>query len=296
MAFAVFAQADELVPRPDYGILLLAHGGAPEWNAQVSAIAESLDAKVPTAVSLGMADAEAMQQGVAALEKRRCRKIVVVPLFINSSSEVMQQTRYALGIDEKPSEVMRLALEHAGHAHGGHHAMFSLKRVKSRTPLAITPALDDHPIVAEVLYERAKGLSRSASGETVVLVGHGPVDDDSNKVWLRTIRSLAESIKERGRFKAVVGVTLRDDAPKSVRDAAVAALRDTVSRAAIDSKVIVVPYLIARGGIEEKVAAALKGLSYAWDGKTICPHPKIVQWVAQTAAAGAKLEDMRRFQ
>jgi sirohydrochlorin cobaltochelatase len=293
LSLACFAAAAQ--PVPEYGVLLLAHGGNAEWNAEVSAIAKEAAGGAPVSIAFGMADADAIQKAASELEARSCRKIVAVPLFVNSASEVMEQTRYVLGISEKPSEVLRDALHGMAGHHGG-HAMGPLnRRVRSRAPVILTPALDDHPLVAETLLARAKALSRAPSREIVLLVGHGPVDEAAEKAWTRTMTALAAAVRERGGFKAVVGRTLRDDAPKPVRDKAVAALRETVSKAALEGKVLVVPYLVARGGIEAKVKEALRGLSYAWDGRTICPHPNVSRWVLEMAAAGAKKEDMRRF-
>lgn len=282
-------------PAPAYGILLLAHGGNENWNKDVLSFKENLKPPVPIEVAFGMADPDAIQAAVDRLELSGAAKIVAVPLFINSASEVLEQTRYVLGIAEKPSEVMRAAAAAmAGHGHQG-HVMFSLKRVKIKKPLAMTPALDDHPLIAEVLVERAKKLSRGPAAETVILVGHGPVDDKANAVWMKTMRQLEQTVKEKGNFKAVLGATLRDDAPKAVRAQAVAALREMVQRAALNGKVLVVPYLIAQGGIEQKIVEGLKGLTYAWDAKTLCPHPNIARWISESAALGAKREDMRRF-
>lgn len=293
--WAAPAPKNLLKPAPPYGILLLAHGGNEDWNKEISSFRDSLKPKVPLEVAFGMADPDAIQAAVDRLELSAPAKIVAVPLFINSASEVLEQTRYVLGLSEKPSEVMRAAAAAmAGHGHHG-HMMFSLKRVKVKRPLTLAPALDAHPLIAEVLWERAKKLSRNPAAETVVLVGHGPVDDKANAVWIKTMRQLEQSVKERGKFKTVMGATLRDDAPKAVRAKAVAALRELVRRAGLSGKVLVVPYLIAQGGIEQKIVDGLKGLTYVWDGNTLCPHPNVARWISESAALGAKREDMRRF-
>lgn len=272
----------------------MAHGGNPEWNAQVASLREQLKPQVPVEVALGMADPSEIQQAVDKLKARNPSKIVAVPLFVNSASEVMEQTRYVLGIAEKPSEVMRTAAAALRHAHGP-HSMFSEKRVAVKEPLVLTAALDDHPIVQEILLERARALSREPYREVVVLVGHGPVDERANKAWSLTMGRLAGAVREKGKFKAVLAATLRDDASPEVRAKAVASLREMVSAAGRAGGVLVVPCLIARGGIEGKVKEALRGLDYAWDGRTILPHPGIARWIAESAAAGAKKDDMRRY-
>ncbi len=37
------------------GVLLLAHGGKPEWNERVNAVAKTVDVSTPTEVAFGMA-------------------------------------------------------------------------------------------------------------------------------------------------------------------------------------------------------------------------------------------------
>jgi sirohydrochlorin ferrochelatase len=280
--------------KPGYGILLLAHGGNPEWNREVIALKDKVAAKADVEVAFGMADSAAMQSAVEALESRKAKKIVAVPLFINSRSEVLTQTRYVLGIDDKPSELLRKMLAaHPHAAHAGHS--FSTSRIKTKLPVTLAPALDDHPFVAQILLERARALSKNPAQETVVLVGHGPVDEEAEAAWLRTMRNLAASVAKNGGFRSVLCATLRDDAPEPVRKAAVADLRKRVERAALDSRAIVVPYLIARGGVEDHIVVALKGLRYAWDAKPLMPHESLARWVLESAEAGARKEDMRRF-
>jgi len=190
----------------DYGILLLAHGGAPEWNDEIARIGKTLGAQAPTQVALGMADAGELQKAIGNLEAEHVKKIVAVPLFINSASEVMDQTRYVLGLREKPSEILkealeRMAREHAGHPGMTHNMTFSTQRVKTWLPVVLTSALDEHPAVVEVLYDRAKALSQEPERETIILVGHGPVDDKANQAWLKTMTALDGRSEKRGLYR-----------------------------------------------------------------------------------------------
>ena len=294
--FAAFAAPAKAA---SYGVLLLAHGGTPEWNATVSQMARGLDQQAPTEIAFGMADPDALQAGVDKLVTRGASRIVAVPLFIHSRSEVMDQTRYALGLSTQPSIVLRDALAAMmahmppemmkGPAH--HMMMFSLKQVKSPVPVALTPALDDSPIVAGVLWRRALALSREPSRETVILVAHGPVDAKANEAWLVTMNVQAERVRRAGGFAAAEAFSIRDDAPPRIKQPALDALRAAVERAAQNGgRAIVIPYLIARGGIEDHVTEALSGLDYAWDGRTLCPDPAIERWaqdMARRAAAEA---------
>ncbi|MFI5350046.1 MAG: sirohydrochlorin chelatase [Elusimicrobiota bacterium] len=278
------------------GILLLAHGGDPAWNAQVENLRAAVSSSAPAALALGMADPDTLQAGVDALEKAGVSRIVAVPLFVNSNSEVMEQTRYSLGLSDKPSEVLREAAERMktmpmppGMPH--HHMnMFSLKRVRhsSGVGIILAPALDADPFVSSVLLERAKALSHQAGKETVVLVAHGPVDAAAIADWERDLSIHARAIVKGG-FRAAQAALLRDDAAPEVRAKAVAELRATVEAAGRDGgKALVVPVLIARGGIEDKIPRDLAGLAFAWSGDALLPHAGFDRWVlkrAQDAAA-----------
>ncbi|MEK7389626.1 MAG: hypothetical protein AAB036_08005 [Elusimicrobiota bacterium] len=276
-----------------YGILLLAHGGNSAWDKNVEQLRARADARVPTELALGMADAAALQRGVDRLAARGIKKIIAVPLFVLSRSEVLDQTRFALGLREKPSEVLRDALAALPHGHGshgasGHRHSFSTASVRLPLPLEMTPALDDDPLVSRILRARARALSSAPSRETVILVAHGPVDDAALPAWQGTLSTLAGRLKSEGGFRGVSYALLRDDAPAPVRSAAVADFRAQVSAASKSGKALVVPLLIAQGGIENKIPRDLAGLEYSWNAKTLMPDDRFAAWVLARAAAAAQ--------
>ena len=274
-----------------YGILLMAHGGDASWNAEIAQLRGRVDVKIPTETALGMADPATLQGAVDRLEKRGVSRIVAVPLFVQSRSEVLDQTRYALSLAEKPSEILRAAYArigaaHAGHAGmaAGHHHAFSLERVKAKEPVVMARALDDHELVGRILAERAMALKRGSDRAHLILVAHGPVDDAAVPAWRAALSSLCHAAGRGGFLDCTFGL-LRDDAAPDIRAAAVADLREKVSRASKENgRAVVVPVLLARGGIEEKIPKDLAGLDYAWDGKTLMPHEGFDAWVLESAA------------
>lgn len=283
-----------------YGILLLAHGGDASWNKEVERLRARVNAKVPTETALGMADPKSLQAAVDRLEKRKVKRIVAVPLFVQSRSEVLDQTAYALGLSDTPSEALRAGLERMAKAHGAHgahaahaaphgHSMeFSTERVKARAPIALARALDDHALVGRILNERAKALSRDPARERVVLVAHGPVDEAALAAWRGSMRSLCGALKG---FRSCDFGLLRDDAAPEIRAAAVAEIRGMVAGPkGKSSRALVLPVLIARGGIERKIVKDLAGLDYAWSGETLMPHEGFGAWVLERAAAAGAPE------
>ncbi len=291
LALLLLAPGVFAAPAP-YGILLLAHGGDAGWNAEVAKLRARVDAKVPAETAIGMADVASLQAAVDRLEKRGVTRIVAVPLFIQSRSEVLDQTRYALGLADKPSEILKSAYERmaAAHAHHagahGHSMEFSLERVKSRVPVAMSRALDDNELVGRILRERAKALAGDAAKAHLVLVAHGPVDDAAVRGWNDTLKSLCAQAGAGAKFVDCGFGLLRDDSAPEIRAAAVEALRRMIERKEEGKAgpVVVVPVLIARGGIEAKIEKDLAGLDYRWDGKTLMPHSGFDAWVLDSAA------------
>ena len=80
------------------GVLVMAHGGSPTWEASVKTAVAPIKLKYPTEIAWGMADPMTMQEGINNLEKLGVTTIVVVPLFVSSHSPIPRQTEYLLGI------------------------------------------------------------------------------------------------------------------------------------------------------------------------------------------------------
>ena len=277
----------------DSGILLLAHGGSAEWNARVTDLAARVDAHKPTEVAFGMASRATMQAAVDRLAARGVTEIVAVPLFVSSWSSVITSTGYLLGARaEAPAALALYArMDHgqptAGAAtdgHGTHAPATGTTPVSSSLPIRMTPALNDHPIVAEILASRARSISQSPTTEAVVLVAHGPNEDDDNRRWLADLASLAGRIRQTERFASIDYLTVRDDAPKSVRDRATAELRDLVGRRSRDGRrVLIVPVLVSFGGIDRGVRERLQGLTYVMSDNGLVPDDRLVSWVLAMA-------------
>lgn len=264
---------DKTVPLPDRaqtGVLILAHGGSGAWNSAVRQTVESAQLNMPVQIAFGMGmhgnEVENLQHAVDSLNRAGVNEIVAVPLLVSSYSEVMRQYEYLLGA--------------SAHGPWEDHA----KPVHSRAAIRIARPLDDDPAVSEVLLDRAREISRAPEQETIVLVAHGPNEDDDNVRWLQAMQRVADRVRQTGRFHAVVPVTMRDDAPDPVLAAATAAMRERVQDAGAAGRVLVVPLLIASGGVDHKIPQRLEGLDYVFQSKALLPHPAISRWIARHVA------------
>lgn len=265
------------------GILLLAHGAhahgghgqhapASVWNRNVEQLARSLDAQRPTEVAFGMADPVAIQAAVDRLARRGITRIAVVPLFVSSHSPIIGNSRYILGLQPTLAKTTRLR---------------HLDRLSSAAQFRFGGAMDAHPLISEILLERALAVTADPSATSVVLIAHGPNDDEENRLWLRDMDAHSRFLRERGRFRDVAVLTHRNDAPAAVKAEARAAFRRRVAEAAGSGAVVVVPLLLSAGGIEAEVEADLAGLTYRF-AQPLMPHPNIERWVR--AQADAQLE------
>ena len=257
------------------GVLLLAHGGSAQWNDNVRALAARVDEDQPVEVAFGMATRANIQTAIDALVKRGVSEIIAVPLFVSSYSSVVTSTEYLLGLRaEAPADLATFTkMSHgqaqgaatAAHGHEGHAAAPSdgTCPVTSSVPVRMSRALDSHPIVAAIRGSRPRHQQDPAH-ESVVLVAHGPVKDDENQQWLETMATLAAGIRKDAPYANIDWMTVRDDAPPAIRDAASAAeLRALVTkRSQPGARVLVVPVLLSFGGIEQGIRKRLDGLDY----------------------------------
>ena len=238
------------------------HHAAPDsWNDNITAIARDLDKRIPTEVAFGMAETLAMQDAINRLEKRGVTRIVAIPLYISSHSPIIGNFRYILGLQEAP---------------GSRTVVSKIDRVQSKARFVFSGALDADPMVSEILNEWARPMSPDAAKTNLVIIAHGPNDEEDNVLWLADIEKHAAYLKAKG-FRSVEVLTHRNDAPKEIKDVARAAFRARVEAAGRDGTNVVVPLLMSEGGIEDEVEGDLKGLKFVF-AKPLAPHPNLARW------------------
>jgi sirohydrochlorin cobaltochelatase len=292
IVLVAFAIGSPRTSHAETGILLLAHGGSADWNARVNDLVAQVNTRKPTDVAFGMATRATIQAAIDRLVARGVTDIVAVPLFISSWSSIVTSTEYLLGVRaEAPIALAAFAkMNHAqpgstgASAHDGHGATDGTTPVKSPVPIRMTPALNDHPIVADILATRARAISRMPAEEALLIVAHGPNEDEDNRRWLADMTSLANRVRSAESFSSIDYLTLRDDAPKPVRDQATAELRDVVAKRTQDGRrVLIVPLLVSFGGIDRGLRERLQGLTYTMADAGLVPDDRLVTWVLAMA-------------
>ena len=309
------------------GVLILAHGGKhSSWDDTVKNATESLKENYMVEVAFGMANPTTMQAGIDKLESQGVTTIVVVPLFISSYSPIIRQNEYLLGLRDTLADPPMIMMHHSsgnmdmekkGNSHSAmkkgdkHSSMTSLPKNSSshsmindeekielkplhfKSNIILTKPLDAHPLVADILFDQISELSVNSKNETILIVAHGPNDENDNKNWIKTIDNLADQIRtiqeEKGtKFKQIFGLTVRDDADPAIYEQAKEHLRTLVSQSGKDGQVIVVPLLLSKGGIEAGYVKRLEGLNYKWSGKTLLPHANITKFIQTSVEEALK--------
>lgn len=305
-----------------FGVLVMAHGGEPEWNQAVLDTVEGLKKKYEVEVAFGMADATTIQEAVKKLETRNVRKIGVVRLFVSGESWY-ERTEQILGVrpgapaapsptaaTDPPAHAAPTdrhahhgtatdphahraasANPHAHQAspanphalHGGHgeHAM-AFFRIATNASFALSKeGLADAEGMGTVLADRAAELSKDPPREDVLILAHGPGDDEENARWLAKLDARAGAVRSRLPLRRVQVETLREDWPEKRMDAE-KRIRAFAERAAAEGgKAIVIPYRVQGFGPYAKV---LEGIDYKSNGKGLIPHAEVLKWIERQVA------------
>ncbi len=294
----------------DFGVIVMAHGGTPEWNDAVLQTVAPLRAKYDIEIAFGMADAASLQDAVRKLEARNVRRIGVVRLFVSGESW-LERTEQIFGLragapaaptahaghGEHPAHAGHDGHHaHAGHGghpapagHAGHHAAgapapaghgahsMAFYRVESRSKFALSSeGLADASGMGQVLAARVAALSKAPAREDVLILAHGPGDDEENARWLAKIDARAAAIRALAPFRRVQVETLREDWPDK-RAIAEQRIRAFVTRASAEGgTAIVLPFRVQGFG---PYAQVLDGLDYVSDGKGLIPHGEVAKWI-----------------
>jgi sirohydrochlorin ferrochelatase len=278
----------------DVGVVVLAHGSDYHWNETMRRAVTPLAGRYKVEPAFSMADPQVIERAVRRLEGRGARFIVVLRVF-GLATSFRADVERLIGLDVEGGSPAAPAGA-AGHGqHGGHGSGPPSLRLRSSALLTTVGGLEDHPLFAQALLDRARALSRDPSRETVVLVAHGDGDDEVDGHWRDVLASLAAQMRAGGGFRAVEVATWREDWPEK-RAPAVAVIRAVVEEAARDGgRAIVVPARTLGQGPERWL---LEGLSFEL-GEGFAPHPLFARWAEElvaeaVAAVSAAPEPARR--
>jgi hypothetical protein len=194
-------------------------------------------------------------------------------MFISGDSW-RERTQQILGL--MPGAPARPPHEHDTDMEGHHSAFW---KITSGAAFAVSAnGLADAEGMGIVLADRAEALSRDPSREEVLILAHGPEDDEENERWISAIDAHAEYVRRRLPFHGVHVETLREDWPEK-RTLAEQRIHEIARNTAeSDRTLIVIPFRVHGFG---PYADALEGIDYVADGQGLIPHPQITAWLDQ---------------
>lgn len=276
-------QANSYLPvtKENLGVVFMPHGSDYNWNrTMMDAIAELHD-EYMIEYAFSMGDPTLINNAVKKLEQRGATAVTVLRIFSLESS-FQEATEYTLGL--------RSHMGHGGMMHGMMGGM--PPRVQSSSVFYTTGGLEDSPLFAEALLDRAIGLSENPEKETVILVGHGTRTEEGNTRWLNNLESITahmeKTAEEKGyNFRDFKFENWREDWP-DLRDMHIENVRNMVKEAGEDGgTAIVIPARTTRGGHADRW---LGDLEFRHNGEGFAPHPLFVEWVE-----GLIQESLRHF-
>lgn len=258
-----------------FGVLVMAHGGTDDWNKGVEQSLNNLRSEYPVEIAFGMADAGSIENGVRNLEVQGVEEVGVVRLFISGESW-LERTAQILGIENgaPAKSTDHRAMEHGVMPMGFWKIDSDLRFHISGEGLSEAHEMD------QVLLSRVRALSSDPTSEVVVIIAHGPADDEENTRWISEISERTKLIKREMSVRDVQVFTLREDWEQK-RKGAEELIREYVKEAGANSLTpIVVPFRVHGFG---PYASVLAGLDYNADQKGLIPHPNVALWVQNQA-------------
>lgn len=267
---------------PDnFGVLLMAHGGSPEWNKQVSMAVKPIQEKYKIEISFGMADAARIQKSVRKLEARGVSKISVVRLFVSGESWY-NRTEQILGLRPGAPAIPILKSEAYEGKQGSHHDM-QFWKIKTKASFALSKqGLVESQAMGAILVDRAKNLKRDPQKEHVLILAHGLKNDLDNEKLIHSLEARADQVRISIPFHQVNVETVREDWPDKRKKIEIR-IRSYVQKANEKGRtVIILPFRVHGFG---PYAEILEGLNYVSDGLGLAPHTNVTEWISEQILA-----------
>jgi sirohydrochlorin ferrochelatase len=219
-------------PQEKIGIIILGHGDpTPEWAEEIIQLAERANLDYPTEVAfLEMVPQHTLEGAMERLAEKNVGTIVVVPLLISSHHSHGREIEYLLGLKKGISSNI-------------------IKPIPTDARIILTPGMNGHPLIGELLLERALSLSCSPSQEIVVFLIHGSELKVDWNEFQKDMDCWCDFVRGKGGFKDVrYGIlTPNFNIPQVVR------------KAKREGDVIAIPLVLSEGMYSEMLFPMLIG-------------------------------------
>lgn len=246
------------------GVLVLSHGVGENSDRMMVEALDPISSKKPTAVAFGMAmmKSSQIQSAVDDLTERGAETIILVPNGTTTPYNTLtRQWKYIFDMDEEATYL-------------------EVPKVQSDARFHMTAHFADSPLISEILYDHAKEVSKNPANEFLMIIGHGPEDNEDNLPDLEILNAHVEWIKAKNEFADVKIWNLQDDAIPPIRKSNVKKIRRWIKKANENGQdVIVVAIAAASHGVQQHIREDLRGLEYTFADKGMSEHPLYVEWM-----------------
>lgn len=297
------------------GYIFAVESGDPAWETKVRSAVSRLPQRIPAETVYRTDNLYTLQSAVNNLKARNVKKIVFVPLYLNSSSDSLNRLKYMLGFRQNPAD--------GDSSPGGGISSTNAKRVEIKTPTAITTALDDSAVYANAVARRMKNYSRGRP-VALLLVGGGLNSDADNRAKLETLNRIATRVVEKSACSLAQGFLLRPrqdsrrtlgkpdmemqpdsfsrsgiygdngrlirEADQSANERASAELfKKTAQKLSSRYAVAVAGYSISSRELDKTVQTELADLFYNWLGNIELTEADVQAWIINKLYEGIEL-------
>ena len=282
----------------EVGVLVMAHGGDPEWNRSVTEAVEPMGQLCPVEIAFGMAQRRSLKSAVEGLERRGVKRIAVVRIFVSPES-FLHQTQYLLKLRPDPPPFFLHHDPQTGHAEGSHSSHDASLGTGGWAPVWVEGASDPPPpielkarvilnqdglydsaLIGDILKERIHDLSQRPKEESVLILAHGEGDDGRNQRWISKLEALVQGVPGLDRYRVIRVETLREDW-EDKRVPAEARIRAFVEAQGQRGPVLVIPFRVFGFGPYGRV---LEGLDHVATRQGLLPHPNVTKWIKEQAS------------
>jgi sirohydrochlorin cobaltochelatase len=256
------------------GVVAISHGAPMKtWNEKVAKLVAAAKSPYPMETAFFDYDEErTLGKAIKRLQGKGANEILVLHLSPSSYSMHHEELRYRVGLRKD----MGIYTEEMGPP-----LKIDVKKI------IVSPCMDEHPLMVNALTDYAKELSQNPSKESLVLIGHGPVEELQNIMWERQLKRIGQKIKARLPFREVVSMTLRNDSADLIRDHVADTLREKVKTLSTQGKVIVVFYVLGPMMVQMETKRILRKIpNLVISKKGMASHPKAVKWIEDIISRG----------
>jgi hypothetical protein len=269
----------DTVGKPVMGVVVVTHGAPiPQWNESVMRMIGTVKSPYPVEPAfLDFDEERTLAKAAKRLEDKGVNEILIVHVSPSSYSSHHEEVRYLAGLRKDL----------------GVYAEEADPPLTGKARFAVSPCMNDHPLAVEIVKDYARELSQDPAQESLMLVGHGPVEELENIMWVRQLEKMGKEIQKTVPFREVACMTLRSDAADLVREQAHEDVRTTALRLSRQGRVIVVICGVGIKMLQFELQHLLKGIpSITINQKGFINHPNTVKWIEATVQQGMQQQEV----